>query len=151
MTPRLARPDEAAAVAVLVERAYLPWVAAIGRRPAPMDDDYAPHIAAGEVWVLADAAGIGALCVLIEAPDHLLLDNVAVDPSRQGQGLGRAMIAHAEAVARTRGHAELRLFTNVLMQRNIDLYRRLGFAETHRARVGEHCRVFMAKRLRSEA
>ena len=82
MTPRLARPDEAAAVAVLVERAYLPWVAAIGRRPAPMDDDYAPHIAAGEVWVLADAAGIGALCVLIEAPDHLLLDNVAPMPKR---------------------------------------------------------------------
>ena len=53
-------------------------------------------------------------------------------------------------MARTRGHAELRLFTNVLMQRNIDLYRRLGFAETHRARVGEHCRVFMVKRLRDE-
>jgi ribosomal protein S18 acetylase RimI-like enzyme len=147
MTPRLARADEAAAVTALVERAYAPWVAVLGRRPAPMDDDYAPHIAAGEVWVLADEAGIGALCVLIEAPDHLLLDNVAVDPARQGQGLGRAMIAHAEAMARAREHAELRLFTNELMERNIDLYRRLGFAETHHATVGGYRRVFMTKRL----
>jgi ribosomal protein S18 acetylase RimI-like enzyme len=145
LTPRLARADEAAAVTALVERAYAPWVAVLGRRPAPMDDDYAPHIAAGEVWVLADAAGIGALCVLIEAADHLLLDNVAVDPARQEQGLGRTMIAHAEAMARARGHAELRLFTNELMERNIDLYRRLGFAETHRATVGAHRRVFMTK------
>ena len=112
-----------------------------------MDDDYAAHIADGEVWVLADEAGIAALCVLIAAPDHLLLDNVAVDPSRQGQGLGRTMIAHAEALAVARGYRELRLFTNVLMESNIDLYRRLGFAETHRAMVGARFRVFMTKRL----
>jgi len=114
---------------------------------APMDDDYAPHIAAGEVWLLADAAGIAALCVLIEAPDHLLLDNVAVDPARQGQGLGRRMIAHAEAIAVARGHAELQLFTNELMERNINLYQRLGFAETHRMTIGSRRRVFMTKRV----
>jgi GNAT superfamily N-acetyltransferase len=147
MTPRQARPDEAAAVAALVERAYVPWVPVIGRRPMPMDDDYAHHVAAGEVWVLADAAGLAALSVLIEASDHLLLDNVAVDPSRQGQGLGRAMIAHAEAVARRRGFAELRLFTNVLMEDNIRLYERLGFVETHRAVEAGFSRVFMAKRV----
>jgi hypothetical protein len=33
------------------------------------------------------------------------------------------------------------------MERNIGLYRRLGFAETHRATVGAHHRVFMTKRL----
>jgi GNAT superfamily N-acetyltransferase len=147
MTPRLARADEAAAVAALVERAYAPWVAVVGGRPAPMDDDYAHHIAAGEVWVLADESGIAALCVLIAAPDHLLLDNVAVDPSRQGQSVGRAMIAHAEAMARAGGHKELRLFTNALMERNIELYQRLGFVETHRAMVGARYRVFMTKRL----
>jgi ribosomal protein S18 acetylase RimI-like enzyme len=147
VTPRLARAEEAAAVAALVERAYAPWVAVVGGRPAPMDDDYAPHIAAGEVWVLADEAGIGALSVLIAGTDHLLLDNVAVDPTRQGQGLGRAMIAHAEAVALARGFTELRLFTNALMASNIGLYRRLGFAETHRAMVGARFRVFMTKRL----
>jgi len=145
VTPRLARADEAADVAALVERAYGPWVPVIGRRPMPMDEDYAHHVAAGEVWVLEDADGLAAISVLIEAPDHLLLDNVAIDPSRQGKGLGRAMIAHAEAVARARGHGELRLFTNVLMERNIRLYERLGFVETHRAMEAQFSRVFMAK------
>jgi ribosomal protein S18 acetylase RimI-like enzyme len=147
VTPRLARADEAAAVAALVERAYAPWVAVIGRRPMPMDDDYTHHIAVGEVWVLADGAGMAAISVLVEAADHLLLDNVAVDPARRGEGLGRAMIAHAEAEARARGLGELRLFTNVLMERNIRLYERLGFVETHRATEVGFSRVFMSKRL----
>jgi GNAT superfamily N-acetyltransferase len=147
VTPRLARADEAGAVAALVERAYTPWVAVLGRRPAPMDDDYAPHIAAGEVWVLEEAGALAALCVLLAAPGHLLLDNLAVDPSRQGKGLGRAMIAHAEALARARGDTELRLFTNELMERNIALYHKLQFIETHRATVDNRRRVFMTKHL----
>jgi GNAT superfamily N-acetyltransferase len=110
-----------------------------------MDDDYAHHIAAGEVFVLEAGGAIAALAVLIEAPDHLLLDNVAVDPDRHGGGLGRRMIDFAEQEARRRGHAELRLFTNERMVRNIALYERLGFVETHRAKVGGHPRVFMTK------
>jgi GNAT superfamily N-acetyltransferase len=113
-----------------------------------MDDDYTHHIAAGEVFVLVDGPVIAALAVLIEAPDHLLLDNVAVDPDRHGGGLGRRMIGFAEQEARRRGHAELRLFTNAKMLRNVDLYERLGFVETHRATVGEHHRVFMTKAIR---
>jgi len=131
-----------------VQRAYEPWVAVVGRRPAPMDDDYAHHIAAGEVFVVEAGGAVAALAVLIDAPDHLLLDNVAVDPDHTGTGLGRRMIGFAEQEARRRGHAELRLFTNERMQRNIELYERLGFVETHRAHAGGHPRVFMTKALR---
>ncbi len=148
---RPARADEVDAVRALVQRAYAGWVAAVGRRPAPMDDDYTHHIAAGEVFVLADGPEIAAIAVLIDAPDHLLLDNVAVEPDRHGGGLGRRMIDFAEQEARRRGHAELRLFTNVKMQRNIALYERLGFVETHRATVGGHRRVFMTKALNPRA
>ncbi len=132
-------------MAALVQRAYAPWVAIVGKRPAPMDDDYAHHIDAGEVFVLDDGGAIAALAVLIAAPDHLLLDNVAVDPDRHGGGLGRRMIAFAEQEAARRGHAELRLFTNERMDRNIALYERLGFVETHRDTVSGHRRVFMTK------
>jgi GNAT superfamily N-acetyltransferase len=142
---RAARPDETDAVSALVQRAYAPWVAQVGKRPAPMDDDYAHHIAAAEVFVLDQGGTIAALAVLIEAPDHLLLDNVAVDPARHGSGLGRRMIAFAEQEAVRRGHRELRLFTNEKMQRNIALYVRLGFVETHRDTVAGHRRVFMTK------
>ena len=116
-----------------------------------MDDDYAAHIDAGEVFVLEHDGTIAAIAVLIAAADHLLLDNVAVDPDRHGHGLGRRMIGFAELEARQRGHAELRLFTNELMERNLTLYRRLGFVETHRATVGGHRRVFMTKTIRPNA
>ena len=112
-----------------------------------MDDDYAYHVAEGEVFVLERDGRIGAVCVLIAAPDHLLLDNVAVDPDLHGSGLGRVMIRFAEDEARNRGFAELRLFTNVRMLSNIALYERLGFVETHRGEAGGHHRVFMTKML----
>ncbi|MFC7608014.1 hypothetical protein [Teichococcus aestuarii] len=44
---RPARPEEAEALAALVGRAYAAYLPVIGRRPAPMDDDYAARIAAG--------------------------------------------------------------------------------------------------------
>ncbi len=74
-------------------------------------------------------------------------DNVAVEPACQGQGIGRALLAFAEAEARRRGFAELRLSTNVLMAPNIALYRRRGYAETERREESGFRRVYMAKPL----
>lgn len=142
---RLARPDEADAVRELVLQAYTPWMQAIGRRPAPMDDDYPYHIARNEVHVLDVQRRLAAIAVLIVHPDHLLLDNVAVAPFAQGRGFGRRMIAHAESEALRLAFSALRLFTNERMERNIQLYRRLGFVETHRAEMDGHRRVFMTK------
>ena len=85
--------------------------------------------------------------MLLEKPDHLLLDNIAVRRDRQGQGLGRQLIAFAEEEARRRGLDEIRLYTHVTMVENIALYTRLGFVETGRGRDGGYELVFMAKRL----
>lgn len=142
---RLAEPGDTIAVRNLVQRAYARWVPVVGRRPAPMDDDYAAHITAGEVFVLAIDGVVTAVLVLIPRPDHLLLDNIAVEPSRAGQGLGRRLVQFAETEALRQGHAELRLFTHERMVSNIDLYARLGFVETHRASVEGFDRVFMSK------
>lgn len=150
---RPARAEDEAPLRELAQRAYEPWVAVIGRRPAPMDDDYARHIAAGEVFVLemgapeAGSSGPAAFCVLVDGGDHLLIDSIAVAPGRQGAGLGRALIGFAEATARARGLPELRLFTHERMASNIALYARLGFVETHCAVQAGFARVFMARRL----
>ena len=85
--------------------------------------------------------------MLLEKPDHLLLDNIAVDPRRQRQGLARQLVAFAESEARRRGHAELRLYTHVRMVENIALYRHLGFVETGRGHDVGYDRVFMSKAL----
>jgi N-acetylglutamate synthase-like GNAT family acetyltransferase len=122
-------------------------VPVIGRRPAPMDDDYAAICAAGEAWVLeADGAILGAI-VLEAEPDHLWIDNVAVEPALKGRGLGRRLLAFAEEEAARLGLPELRLLTNARMASNITLYARLGYAEVERREENGFSRVYMAKRV----
>jgi ribosomal protein S18 acetylase RimI-like enzyme len=148
--PRTARPDDRAAVEAIVAAAYSVYVERIGKPPGPMLDDYAKLIGAGAVSVLDDPDGaIAAIIVLLPKPDHLLLDNIAVRPDRQGRGLGRRLVAFAEAEARRLGYAELRLYTHATMSENIALYTRLGFRETGRGREAGYDRVFMAKGLGS--
>lgn len=147
MTIRPARPEEAPLLAALVECAYGPWVPVVGRRPFPMQDDYAARIAAGEAFVLEAEGAIRGLVVIETHPDHLMLDNVAVDPARRGTGEGRLLLDFVEAEARHRGLAEVRLYTNVLMERNIALYAKRGYAETERREEKGFARVFMAKQV----
>jgi ribosomal protein S18 acetylase RimI-like enzyme len=145
---RRATVADRAAVEAIAHAAYSLYVERIGKEPGPMLDDYARRIDDGTVSVLEMAAGVLAgLIVLLPGSDHLLLDNVAVRPERQGEGIGRRLIAFAESEARRLGYRELRLYTHVMMVENIALYRRLGFAETGRGRQAGYDRVFMTKRL----
>jgi GNAT superfamily N-acetyltransferase len=148
---RPARPEDRGAVETIVDAAYTVYIDRIGKPPGPMLDDYAQLIADGMVSVLEDAGGtIAAIIVLVPQPDHLLLDNIAVRPDRQGQGLGRRLIAFAEDEARRLGFAELRLYTHERMIENIALYTRLGFAETGRGQQAGYDRVFMRKRVAAD-
>ena len=135
------------AVARLTEAAYAPHAARIGMRPAPMDADHAADVAAGRVWVVDGDAGPVAAIVLAGEPGYLLVESVAVDPAVQGAGLGRRLMAHAEAQAAARGYAEVRLYTNVLMTANVAWYPRLGYEETERREEDGFARVFFRKRL----
>jgi ribosomal protein S18 acetylase RimI-like enzyme len=76
-----------------------------------------------------------------------LIENIAIAPSRQNQGLGKALMAFAEDVARDSGLAELRLYTNEHFRANLELYSRLGYVETHRQDFGGTDAVFMSKKL----
>jgi ribosomal protein S18 acetylase RimI-like enzyme len=141
------RPADAAdlpAVQRIVAAAYTKYIARIGKPPGPMLDDYAALIRGHNVWVIGQP--IRGAIVLLAEDDHLLLDNVAVDPAAQGQGVGRALIAFAEAEARRRGYAELRLYTHETMTENIALYSRTGWTETGRAEQNGFARVFFRKR-----
>jgi ribosomal protein S18 acetylase RimI-like enzyme len=136
MRIRTATRADVEAVAALVERAYRVYVPRMGRRPAPMDWDYVALVGAGKVSVLLDGGAIPGIIVLSPERDHLLVENVAVDPARQGEGLGRRLLAFAEDEARRHGLDEVRLYTNVAMTENIAMYRRLGWEE-HDRRMGE--------------
>jgi GNAT superfamily N-acetyltransferase len=145
---RPARPVDRAAVEDIVCAAYAPYIERIGKPPAPMLDDYGARIAEGSVHALeAEDGTVAAIIVLVSKADHLLLDNLAVRPDRQRRGLGRSLVAFAEAEALRLGLAALRIYTHEKMTENIALYRRLGFVETGRGREVGYDRVFMAKRL----
>ena len=63
-------------------------------------------------------------------------------------GYGRALLGHAEEVAREAGVAEMRLYTSALLVENVRLYRRLGYAVEREEVVGDRgVFVFMRKGL----
>jgi GNAT superfamily N-acetyltransferase len=145
---RLAGPQDRGTVEVIVHEAYSVYIERIGRPPGPMLDDYTALIDGRAVNVLEAPDGeIAAIIVLLPKADHLLLDNIAVRRDRQGQGLGRLLIAFAESEAHRLGFSELRLYTHQKMTENIALYTRLGFVETGRGQGAGYDRVFMTKRL----
>ena len=150
MTIRKAGPGDLQTVNDLTRRAYEHYVPIIGGEPMPMLEDYAPRIAAGEVWLLEDRGAVAGLIVLEDRDDALLIYSVAIEPERQGTGLGQRLLSFAEDVARRRGLRKVALFTNARMERNIGIYRRFGFIETqrreHPSRAGWVV-VYMEKKL----
>jgi ribosomal protein S18 acetylase RimI-like enzyme len=142
---RVARAGDLAAVRAVARAAYALYVPRIGREPAPMVADFAAAQAAGHLWVAEDP--VAGFVVAYPRGDHWHLENVAVDPVAQGAGLGLALIAHVEALARASGAQAVELYTNAKMIENRALYPRLGYAETGRAIEDGFDRVFYRKPL----
>lgn len=147
--PRIvpAQPADAAAATACVRDAYAEYVERIGREPAPMGADYAALTAEGAVWVIRERKAIVGVLVLRPSPPDLLLENVAVTPAHRGRGLGRALIAFAEAHARGSGLEAVTLYTNERMTENLLLYPALGFTETGRRVEDGFARVYFRKRV----
>jgi ribosomal protein S18 acetylase RimI-like enzyme len=144
---RPATADDVAAIGALAAAAFAPYVARMGRRPAPMDDDLAARVAAGQAFAMVEGGRLLGYAVLVPEAGALLLDAVAVDEAARGRGLGRALVAFAEARARALGLPRVRLCTNATMTENRALYPRLGYVETGRAVEKGFDRVYFEKRL----
>jgi predicted N-acetyltransferase YhbS len=144
---RPASPADVEAIEALVERAYGHYVERIGMRPGPMNDDYAGKVGEGFAFVAEDEGEIVGLLVLVPLPEYLLIDNVAVEPSRQGEGIGIALLSFAEETARNAGLTEVQLYTHHLMSENLAFYPRRGYRETERRTEHGFARVFFAKDL----
>jgi ribosomal protein S18 acetylase RimI-like enzyme len=144
---RAATAADVPAIADIVDQAYRHYIPSIGKPPGPMLDDYAARVSEGVVWVVEEGAVITAIIVLKPEPDYPLLDNIAVSPARQGLGLGRRLLAFAEAEALRRGYREIRLYTHQTMVENQRLYASMGYEETGRGIEAGYNRVFMRKQL----
>jgi ribosomal protein S18 acetylase RimI-like enzyme len=104
----------------------------LGYKPLPVNEDYAPRIERGEVWLLEDGPHLVGVLVIELHADHALIFSVAVAPDRQGAGYGVKLLTLAEDLAAAAGLAELRLYTNARMTGNIALYTGFGYRETGR-------------------
>jgi len=151
-TVRRATTADAVAVRELTRAAYAKWVPVLGREPRPMIADYDAALRDHLIDLLQVDGEAAALIEMAPKADHLLIVNVAVAPTYQGKGYGRALMAHAEEVARTLNLSEMRLYTNALFAENVRLYSRLGYRvdrEEQHPQFG--VTVYMSKRLEAAA
>lgn len=124
---RRATTADAVTVRELTLAAYAKWVPLLGREPRPMTADYDAALRDHLIDLLRVDGEAVALIEMAPTADHLLIVNVAVVPAYQGRGHGRALMAHAEEVARSLNLREVRLYTNALFAENLRLYSRLGY------------------------
>ncbi len=146
------RPASAADVprlTALVQSAYGHYVERIGGPPRPMTDDYARVVRDHRVTVAEEEGEIVGLVVLRVTGDGFSIENVAVDPSRQGTGVGRVLLEFAEDEARRAGFDSIYLYTHELMIENRALYSRIGYVEFDRRRYRDWTIVYMRKPLPS--
>ena len=87
--------------------------------------------ATAEICLLARDGGAIIGCVFCEPRDRTLyIGKLAVDPAHQGQGVGRALLARAEAEARVRNLPMLELQTRVELTDNHEAFVSMGFIRT---------------------
>lgn len=144
---RAAQQEDQDAVVACVQQAYARYIPRMGKQPAPMLADYHALIAQGVVYVLPGEEGIRGVLVMMPEEKSIFVENIAVDPRFQGQGLGHMLMAFVEQQAREKRLDEISLYTNELMTENLVFYHKLGFEEEGRYMQKGYRRVFLRKRL----
>jgi ribosomal protein S18 acetylase RimI-like enzyme len=139
--------SDIAAVTALVNAAYGHYVQRIGMTPGPMTRDYQEVIGDRNVTVAERGGEVVGVIVLHVTDEGFGIDNVAVHPSCQGQGLGRALLNLAETRAREAGFGSVYLYTHEKMTENLDLYAKIGYVEYRRSAHDGFALVHMRKHL----
>lgn len=144
---RRATQADSAEIRTITRDAYARWVPVIGREPLPMQADYHEALRKHRFDLLLRGLQVLALIETDLREDHLWIENIAVRPEEQGNGLSHRLIDHAESLARDAGRGEIRLLTNQAFGHNVAMYERRGFNVTARAEFLGGVTVFMAKTL----
>ncbi len=82
----------------------------------------------GEVLIAREGDDIVGHLQLVDTDEGVVeIKNMAVVASHQGTGIGRALVAHALAMARERGATRITVATGAGDTGNLRFYQRLGF------------------------
>jgi ribosomal protein S18 acetylase RimI-like enzyme len=131
----------------IAEQAFAPFVAAIGKKPEPMTADFAALIDKGLVEVSVSNKGVNGYCVSYPKGAGWHIENLAVAPTLQGGGIGRALVADVEKRASSQGFETVDLYTNIAMEQALAFYPRLGYVELYRATEDGFERAYFRKNL----
>ncbi len=149
MAIRKAEETDVAGVRAIAEAAYRPYVAVIGRAPAPMVADFESAADAGDLHVLELDGRAMAYIHLYPKDKALHIENLAVVPEARRQGLASRLLTFAESEARRLGLSHLDLYTNEAMESAQALYLASGFREIDRRVEAGFRRVYLQKALES--
>lgn len=144
---RRAGPADAGAIRAITRQAYAKWINVIGREPLPMTFDYDKAVLIHRIEMAELNGAIAGLIELVEEPDHLLIENLAVSPEHQNAGIGGALLKHAEALAAGSGRHWMRLYTNGLFAANIRFYAARGYTVSREEPFRGGMLVHMEKQL----
>jgi ribosomal protein S18 acetylase RimI-like enzyme len=144
---RRAGPADLPALVELQQAAYRPNAAILGVEPLPLLADYEALFRESDIWLAVEESDVVGALVLQPRPDDLLIWSIAVAPEAQERKLGRRLIALAEEEARRRGLRTLRLYTGDRLTKNIDWYKRNGYAVERIESLDDRRLVHMIKQL----
>ena len=131
----------------IAEIAYDKYLPLMDKKPAPMLADFNKHIAEDIVFVaLAEVEIIVGYVVLQQIKGQWWLDNIAVHPTHQGQGIGTKLRIEAENYVSILSD-RIQLYTNIVMADNINWYERAGYVITQQALINGYERLYFEKRL----
>ena len=149
---RTANSSECADADRVLRAAFTPYLAKLGREIPPDYYQWLPaSIERGDVFVADEGGRVVGVAATERRDAELFLDRLAVDPSKQGTGLGRWLLQQLDQVARVRDDHAVTLVTAEMMAHLIKLYGSHGFEIVHRGLPNHgkdaHMRVHMMKRL----
>ena len=157
LTFRTAMLSDGEEVVRVILAAFTPYLRALGREfPADGSAEYAEErerfvaeLERGDIYVALEGERIVGVIRTKPREKDLYIHQIAVDPARQGTGVGSWLLARIDEVARSRGLGGLSLETAEMAEANIRLYRRHGFEIVGRGPPGHgldpHTRVHMVK------
>ena len=129
---RPARADEAGAIVALLHRAFGQYRGKLEPESGALSentDTISSVMSGGTILVAVRDNGIAGCVAVRRKADFAHAGRLAVDPGARSMGVGRALMAEAEAMARRMGAGRLRVDVRLALTENRAFFRALGFAE----------------------
>ncbi len=143
-----AAPDDGAAMTRVFRDAFSFYVWKTGRRPPPMDRDYARLIEDHFVLKLTERGDSVGFAALLPRRRALYIDAIAIAPQRQRMGGGSLLLARTERLASELCLTTVQLHTPARAG-PLAFYRALGYRETNREGRGAHAYARFEKSIRT--